>query len=373
MKSKFLAALVGLAFIFNSCDPKYKGLEEGIYADIITSKGVILVKLFEKEAPMTVASFITLAEGTNTKVTDSLKGKKFYDGLTFHRVVPNFVIQGGDPIGNGTGGPDYQFHDEFAKDSTNNLIHKHDRGGILSMANSGPNTNGSQFFITHKETPWLNGKHTVFGEVVLNPSREKKLKTTINDSIKLVKTLDSLRLEVVNQIQKGDKIESINIVRLGNEAKSFDAVEVFNSELEKFSKEQEEKKKKEEELKKAFQSKMEIEKAVKTDSGLQILTLKKGTGTKVTKETKNTVHYRLYLANGTFIQDSKDSGNPFVFTISDQPMIPGFVEGITSCKTGEKARFFIPYYLAYGEKGGGPFPPKSDIIFEVEVLKVEKK
>lgn len=342
---KVLVILIGL-FLFASCESKFKNLEEGIYADIVTDKGSIVCQLYPNEAPMTVASFITLAEGTNKKVSDSLKGKKYFDGLSFHRVVKNFVIQGGDPLANGTGGPGYKFQDEFTKDSTNNLIHKHDAAGVLSMANPGPNSNGSQFFITHKPLPHLDGKHTVFGKV-------------------------SQGQEVVDSIKQMDKIVSINIVRIGEKAKSFDALKVFDTEMEKFAKAEAERLKKEEEAKKLFQAKMGIDKAKEFDTGLKVLTLKKGKGKKVTENTKNTTHYKLYLANGQFIQDSRSRNTPFVFKLSERPMISGFVEGILTMRAGEKARMFIPYYLAYGEQGGGPFPPKSDIIFELEIMKVE--
>jgi cyclophilin family peptidyl-prolyl cis-trans isomerase len=165
-----------------------EGEINGLYADMVTNKGKIRIKLEFKKTPLTVANFVGLAEGT--KNSSRNKGVKFYDGLTFHRVIDNFMIQGGDPLGTGGGGPGYKFPDEFDPSL------KHDSPGILSMANSGPNTNGSQFFITHKATPWLNGKHTVFGKVVAG-------------------------LDVVNKIEKGDRIISITIIRNGTEARQF--------------------------------------------------------------------------------------------------------------------------------------------------------
>ncbi len=170
--------------------------ETGIFAEIETNKGKILIQLEYQKAPITVANFIALSEGTNSEVKDEkLKGKPFYDGLKFHRVIADFMIQGGDPAGNGSGGPGFSFKDEFTD-------LKHDKPGILSMANSGPKTNGSQFFITHKATPWLDGKHTVFGNVVTG-------------------------MDVVNSIAQDDVIVKITIIRKGSEAKKFDAAKIF--------------------------------------------------------------------------------------------------------------------------------------------------
>jgi peptidyl-prolyl cis-trans isomerase A (cyclophilin A) len=135
----------------------------GTYARFETSEGEFLVRLFDKEAPRTVANFVGLAEGTREWIHPATRQKvtaPFYDGLVFHRVIAGFVIQGGDPLGNGTGGPGYRFADEF------HPALRHDRAGILSMANAGPDTNGSQFFITLAPTPHLDDRHSVFGVVV---------------------------------------------------------------------------------------------------------------------------------------------------------------------------------------------------------------
>jgi len=170
--------------------------KDHMYAVFTTNKGEIKIELAYDVAPLTVANFVALTEGDMPNPYKE-NGDPFYDGLVFHRVIPDFMIQGGDPMGTGAGNPGYSFKDEFT-------YLKHDRPGTLSMANSGPGTNGSQFFITHKDTPWLNGKHTVFGYVVKG-------------------------MPVVNQIEKGDIIEHIEIVRVGQSANDFNAIEVFNS------------------------------------------------------------------------------------------------------------------------------------------------
>ncbi len=174
---------------------KYKDMEDGLYAEMKTNKGIILLKLEFEATPLTVANFVGLAEGDIKNDAKPL-GTPFYDGLIFHRVIPNFMIQGGDPLGSGMGGPGYKFKDEIVDTL------KHTGPGILSMANAGKGTNGSQFFITHVATPWLDGKHTVFGHVIEG-------------------------MDVVNAIGNGDKIETLTIIRVGKDAKKFDAAKTF--------------------------------------------------------------------------------------------------------------------------------------------------
>ena len=197
-------ASAGLATVVNAAEVK-KLLPDGLYAEMETSKGKIVLQLEFEKTPLTVANFVGLAEGTKNYSKDGgppkAQGKPFYDGLAFHRVIPDFMIQGGDPQGNGRGGPGYRFRNEIVPSL------KHDRAGILSMANAGPDTNGSQFFITHKETPWLDGKHTVFGRVIEGQN-------------------------VVNQIAQGDTIKTIKIVRVGDKAKAFKGDE---ADFQKFS------------------------------------------------------------------------------------------------------------------------------------------
>ena len=209
-KLKFL--LISSVFLINSCNnmKDYSNLTDGIYADIQTNKGDMILKLTYEETPLTVSNFIALAEGNHPLASEEFKNKPYYNGIKFHRVIDNFMIQGGDPTGTGSGGPGYSFEDEFV-DSL-----KHDGAGILSMANSGPNTNGSQFFITHLETPWLDGKHSVFGKV-----------TTGQD--------------IVDKIEQNDLINKLEIIRIGETAKDFDAPTVFNEYLELKKKANEEK------------------------------------------------------------------------------------------------------------------------------------
>lgn len=370
-----------------SCTPeKFKGLPEGLYAEIQTNKGAILLELYKDDVPMTVASFVSLAEGTSTRVVDSLKGKRYFDGLTFHRVVENFIIQGGDPLANGRGGPGYVFGDEFPKDENGNLFYAHDDAGVISMANPGPNSNGSQFFITHRAISHLDGKHSVFGKTVVNSKELKALKNTIKDSLQFVKAIDSVRLDVVNSIVKGDTIKTVKIIRIGDKAKSFDAEEVFNNEIIKFNKSTSERKKKEAEAEVAryskyledkaiFLKKMDEAKATKSDSGLRFLKLKSNPkGKKVPRNKPVKSHFTLYTADGKEIQTTVNSGDPFVFQLDDEkrPMITGFKEGAAMMREGEKARLFIPYYIGFGEAKYGPFPAKSDLVFEIEILEIGK-
>ena len=326
---KLLKVIVlATVFLAVSCKTsKYTDLDNGLYADIETNKGDILVKLYQEDTPLTVANFVSLAEGTKPNVSDSLKERNFYDGLKFHRVLKNFMIQGGDPAGAGSGGPGYKFEDEFPKDSLGKLVYTHDSAGVLSMANSGPGTNGSQFFITHKDTPWLNGKHTIFGNVEKGQN-------------------------VVDSIAKNDVINHVSVIRIGREAKRFDAAKVFTEELKKSiaSKEKRAKQLAEKEAaryqkflvdQKVCEEKQGVKKAKKTASGLKILTLKKGRGKKVTKTATITVNYTLTLADGKKIQTTVGK-NPFVFVMEKQPMIAGFTEGILKMRTGGKCRLFIP-------------------------------
>ena len=331
--------------MFVACDSTHPN--DGIYADIATEKGKIIVELFYENTPITVANFVSLTEGTSKEVTDSLIGKRFYDGLPFHRVVPNFMIQGGDILRNGKGNPGYTFEDEFPKDSVGELLYKHDSKGTLSMANSGPNTNGSQFFITHTETSWLDGKHTVFGKVVEG-------------------------LELIDSIQEGDEIISISIVRKGKKAQGFLPEKAIERAREKRIQAEilaKEKFKKDSLL---FSSSMEEEKAKMLQSGLKILVLHKGHGKRVLEGDNVKVHYKGYFVDGKVFDTSYKRNRPFQFTLGVDRVIEGWTEGIALLNAGDKARFFIPYNLAYGAGGYGPIPAKSKLIFEVEIIEIVK-
>ena len=358
MKKSYITLII--AIILLGCETKHPNLEPGLYADIITSKGSIIIKLANKKAPITVANFVSLSEGENLNVADEFKSKKYYDGLKFHRVIPNFMIQGGDPLGIGSGGPGYTFDDEFS-----DLTHK--GPGILSMANSGPATNGSQFFITHKATPWLDGKHTVFGEVIEGQN-------------------------IVDSIVTNDLIEEINIIRKGKEAKKFDSAAVFNSYFEQKNIIAQEKNIKEGHIKdrnvtKHFAVKKE---SISTASGLQYTITENGNGDAVISTNVVKVNYSVYFDDGKLLETSIEATALANNKLNEQrqiagkyepiearvgetdAMIEGFKEGLRLLKEGDKATLFLPYALAYGANGGQGVPPNSDLIFEVEIVTVIK-
>ena len=309
--------------------------KEGMYAKIKTNKGDIMLELEYEKTPLTVANFVGLAEG---KIKNNKKalGEPYYDGLKFHRVIADFMIQGGCPDGNGMGGPGYQFPDEIHPDL------KHSGPGILSMANAGPGTNGSQFFITHKETPWLDGKHTVFGKVTEGQ-------------------------DVVDAIAQDDKIIEIDIIRKGEKAKKFDSKAIFDKELEKLEKLAAEK------AKKAKEAIDELKKGAKvTASGLAYKIIKKGTGTKAEAGKTVSVHYTGKLSNGTKFDSSYDRNQPIEFELGRGRVIKGWDEGISLLNVGSKATFIIPPDLGYGARGaGGVIPPNATLIFDVELVEVK--
>ena len=306
-------------------------MEDGIYAKFTTEKGEILVKLTHEKTPGTVGNFVGLAEG-GIPNTARDAGEPYYNGLTFHRVIPDFMIQGGCPSGTGTGSPGYQFEDEFHPDL------KHNRPGVLSMANAGPATNGSQFFITHVATPWLDGKHTVFGHVTEGQ-------------------------DVVDAIAQGDRIESLDIVRFGAAAEAWDAVAAF----EAFKASAEERKETE---KAGFEAQLEAhsEGFEKTASGLRYKILESGSGPKPKQGDRVRVHYQGYLLDGTLFDSSVRRNQPIEFLLGEGQVIPGWDEGIALLSQGDKAEFLIPADLAYGARGaGGVIPPNAPLRFEVRL------
>lgn len=356
MKNHLLTLLA--AALIASCASQYPDLSPGLYADIQTNRGSIVLSLAHDKTPVTVANFVALAEGENEFVDDQFKGKKYYNGIVFHRVINDFMIQGGDPTATGSGGPGYRFEDEIT-----DLIH--DGPGVLSMANAGPGTNGSQFFITHKATPWLDGKHTVFGRVVEGQ-------------------------DVVDSIQQNDTIQKVVIIRKGKEAKQFDAPKVFSEYFNGM-----EQRKAEEEEQRAIillrnNEKFEDQKqkSTKTSSGLSYLITKEGDGKKVSTTNKAVVHYAVYFANGNLLETSmlevaEEQGvvneqrklanayQPLTADVSpDAAMISGFKEGLQQLKVGDEATLFVPSTLAYGEQGNRGIPPNSDLIFQVKIVDV---
>jgi peptidylprolyl isomerase len=343
MTRKIALLFAIVALMLTSCKDDYKNLKDGLYAEIVTPKGKILVALDYTTAPITVANFVSLAEGNNPFVMEDLKGKPFYDGLVFHRVEKDFVIQGGDPYGNGSGDPGYTFGDEITKLN-------HDEVGTLAMANSGPNTNGCQFYITLKPAPQLNGAYSVFGKVVQGMS-------------------------VVKSIALNDEMTQVTIIRKGEDVKKFDAVKVFSDYFNKFNSVKAQKAAYFKEMKKS---------AFKTASGLAYKITQPSTGVKPTSGSVH-INYSGFLEDGTLF----DTSDPMVakqmrkydaqraaqggytalpYTIGAKNMIPGFIEGIGYLKMGEKAILFIPAAIGYGAGGaGGVIPPNANLVFEIEL------
>ncbi len=365
-KLTFLILLLTLAFA--SCQEKYPDLkEDGVYAEFITNKGTFVAKLNNETAPLTVANFVALAEGTNGMVDSIYKGKRFYDGLTFHRIIKDFMIQGGDPKGDGTGNPGYAFPDEL-----NDTI-RFSKKGLLAMANSGPGTNGSQFFVTLKDTPWLDGRHTIFGEVVKGQE--------IVDGIGVLETEkpDDKPVEPVT-------IQTVNIINKGNVK-----VPYFTEEMGKLEKD---KKDKEERINKVAASQAAALNALRAKadslpSGIKIYFNEKGTGPQPNQGDKILMNYAGYLADGHLF-DSNILANAEKFEMVDEmrkaseqyvpvptdysvdaKLIPGFREGLLNMKVGDKATIFIPPHLAYAKRGiPGVIPPDSELIFDLEIVEI---
>ena len=369
LKQSMKLFLLALLVSFTACKDEYPDLEDGMYAEIITNKGTMVANLEFEKTPVTVANFVSLAEGKNTMVDSTFKGKKFYDGIIFHRVIDGFMIQGGDPTGTGTGGPGYKFADEF----NDSLVH--DKPGILSMANAGPGSNGSQFFITESPTPNLNNRHTVFGELVLGQA--------VQDSISNV------------EVGPGDKpvedvvIETIKIIRKGSAAKKFDANTVFLNSFEEIERKKEEAEKKLNDAKAAF---LENDKAIKANmktlpTGLGLSLISEGDGAKPSSTDQVLINYAGYLEDGTLFdsnkpeiakaygvyntqRDQQGGYQPFPMIYNETAgLIPGFREAMLNMNVGDKVRAYIPAALAYGERGAGNvIKPNSNLIFDLEIV-----
>lgn len=372
---KNITKILLIIFFINltACKAQYPELEDGIYAEFITSKGVMVAKLEQEKTPVTVANFVSLAEGKNTMVSKKYLNKKYYNSTTFHRVMNDFMIQGGDPTATGSGNPGYKFNDEFHPDL------KHDKPGILSMANSGPNSNGGQFFITEIPKPHLDNLHAVFGELVIG--------LDIQDSISNVKVGSK------NKPEKAVVIEELNIIRKGKAAKKFDANEIFTSHFAELERLEKEKAEKAEAILEATIEKFKNQRAnaVTLESGLQYFISEKGTGKKLHEEALVLTHYAVYFESAKLLETSSlkiaealdvvnekrkaaNQYQPITADIGpDAGMIPGFKEGLQQLNVGDKATLFIPYHLAYGEAGTRGIPKKSNIIFEVEIIELLKK
>ena len=313
-----------------------QSLQDGLYAEMNTTRGRILLSLEYRETPLTVANFVGLAEAT-IAFDNRPAGRPFYDNLTFHRVIEDFMIQGGDPSGNGTGGPGYRFPDEIAPEL------RHDGPGVLSMANSGPDTNGSQFFITHKAAPWLDGFHAVFGRVVEGQ-------------------------EVVDAIRQGDSIDSVKILRVGPDAQKFRVDQALFDRLVREAPER-----KEEYASRA--RKLALEQIQRrwpsariSGTGLRSVILEPGSGnTSPGYGEPVTVHYRGQRLNGLVFDSSYQRGEPATFQVGR--VIPGWNEALTEMKRGEKRILIVPPELAYGDRGyPGVIPPNEFLVFEVQLL-----
>lgn len=329
--------MVLLSGFFVSC--QQSSLPDGLYARLNTAKGDIVIKLDYEGAPLTVCNFVGLAEGK----LDATKGKPFYDGLTFHRVVADFVIQGGDPKGNSSGDAGYKFADEFSPNT------KHDGPGVVSMANSGPNTNGSQFFITLKATPWLDGAYSAFGRVIEGQ-------------------------DVVGKIAQGDKITKVEIIRSGSGAKAFRVDQAHWNELQASAVQAATKREADQKtanlavVAKSFPE-------LKADAhGIFQKVLKEGAGPLVPPGSTVRVSYKGSFLDGRVFDSSDLHGGPTEFRVGVGEIIPGWDMVLVTMKKGEKRLVVIPPELAYGAAGaGGVIPPNAFLAFEIELVSFTAK
>jgi cyclophilin family peptidyl-prolyl cis-trans isomerase len=318
------------------------GLADGLYAVVEVERagtpvGVVVLNLEYKKAPIAVTSFVGLAEG---KMGVTRKGP-YFDGLSFHRVEPGFVIQGGDPQGNGTGGPGYEFPNEIDSSLS------HDAAGVLAMANAGPDTNGSQFYITLAPAKDLDGGYTIFGKVVLG-------------------------LDAVMKVRQGDLMKKMSIVRKGKAAGAFKADQAsFDALMKTYSD------KKDATAKAAAQKNeqaflAEFAKAPKDQNGVYYKVLTQGSGPKPTKGQTVSVHYVLKLAGGDAVIDSsRERNEPLTYSAGTGSMITGFDGQVMDMKVGEKRLIGVPPAMGYGAKAVGPIPANSYLVFEVELVSIK--
>lgn len=355
MKTCFILLLLLATNVFS------QSLEDGLYAKFETSKGDFIVRLEHDKAPLTVANFVALAEGKKTRL-NQLTEKPYYDGLIFHRVIKDFMVQAGCPKGDGSGGPGYSFFDEFEPSL------RHSEPGILSMANSGPNTNGSQFFITHKATPWLDNKHSIFGKVI--------------SGFEVIDSIANVAKGTADKPLENVVIRHLAIIRIGLNFKNYDPSAKFDAiyvnklafedsikaKLEKIAAmtQDEYKKFMFAEVKKTYHH------AKQSPSGLVYIISDKGTPQKVVKGQLVSMHYTGKLTDGKKFDCSKDRNQPMEFKFKEQSMIAGFEEGVSLIGKGGKATIIIPYFNAYGPQGRpGVIPPYSDLVFEIELLDIK--
>jgi len=338
------AACIGVFLLFCTVGtagaqstPADAALGEGLFARITTTRGDIVLRLEYQKTPLTVCNFVALAEGKMT----AANGKPYYNGLSFHRVINDFMIQGGCPQGNGTGGPGYRFPDEI--DSSL----RHNGPGVLSMANSGPGTNGSQFFITHVATPWLDGKHTVFGRVIQGQN-------------------------IVNAVRQGDRIQRITIIRNGAQANAFRADQAAYDALRRNSGSAAEARVKVQRDADIALIEQKYPKASVAPSGLRWVVDKAGTGPKPSRGSTAVVNIKGSLLSGRYFADTNLSGGPEEFSVGAGKLIPGLDEAIMDMSTGEKRTAILPPELAYGDRAvGDAIPPNSFLVFEIELVGIK--
>ncbi|MBA5628479.1 peptidylprolyl isomerase [Moheibacter lacus] len=357
---KKLITILTVAALVTSCSTvkipesmskeEYSSLKDGLYAQMETNKGNMTIELFEQEAPLTVANFVGLAEGTKENKAKPL-GTPYYDGIVFHRVIKDFMIQGGDPDGKGTGGPGYDFADEFFSDR------KHDKKGILSMANAGPGTNGSQFFITEVPTPWLDGKHTIFGQVV--------------DGLDVIDTIANVKKGAQDRPVEDVVINHVHIIKKGDQYKKYDGGEAFaKAEAAHEAKLAEINAKAQAEKDKEIQRQKDLTaNAQKTESGLMYVIEQEGNGAVPKNGEKVKVHYTLRLKDGEKLDSSHDRNQPLDAIVGQTQLIKGWMEALTLFRKGSKVFLIIPADLGYGPQGaGGVIPPNATLYFDMEIL-----